>query len=74
MKLSDKALRLIGLHLLERKDNKTHQEDSNTNRNGPASAADHAEKSPHSLNLRTRPTPRKAPVLRFPATRSRDES
>jgi hypothetical protein len=74
MKLSDKALRLIGLHLLERMDDKTHQDDSKPDCNTPQATPECGSKCTHRLNSRAGPVPCKAPVLRFPVKDSKNES
>lgn len=66
MKLSDKALRLIGLHLLERMDKKTHQDVTKPDCNTPPKMSAPAERPTHNRDSRAGPVPRKAPVLRFP--------
>lgn len=66
MKLSDKALRLIGLHLLERTDKKTHQDDTERDRNTPPKMSTPSEKPAHNRDSRAGSKPGKAPVLRFP--------
>ncbi|HHJ18145.1 MAG TPA: hypothetical protein ENJ80_15805 [Gammaproteobacteria bacterium] len=62
MKISDKALKLIGRKILGSMDSTTHQDDSPT----PVKQVTGTPPSPTKLNLQSAPKPPKAPVLPFP--------
>ncbi len=72
MKLSDKALRLIGRSLLEGMDEKTHQDEPQNSRSRARGEPTTAARSRPLLQLRRCTTDRKAAVLPFRARRPPD--
>ena len=69
MKLSDKALRLIGRSLLESMDQTTHQDEPNDSRNRPHGAPTLTARTRQGLNLRRRTGKRRAAVVPLRARR-----
>ena len=69
MKLSDKALRLIGRSLLENTNEITHQDAPNDSRNGPCDTPSPTTRPRRGLNLRRWTGKRRAAVVPFGARR-----